>query len=291
MNYSEVSDIPKLPPRTADSHKVDYGRALLIGGSAGMTGAISLAGMAALRSGAGLVNLAIPESCLSVVASFNPCYMTWPLACDRHGRISAAALDRIEEVAKPATAIGCGPGLGRSDDLVEVTQWLYCRPPQPMVFDADALFALAQLSEFPEAAGPRILTPHPGEFATLTGGKIDSADERIDRAVAAARELRAIIVLKGHGTVVTDGEQVYINESGNPGMATGGSGDVLTGVITALLCQGLDAFSAAQLGVYLHGWAGDKAEECVGIVSLTARDLIDYLPAVFCEHETGVRQV
>ena len=285
MNDQNAPELPQLPPRDRQTHKGDYGRALLIGGSVGMSGAIGLAGMAALRSGAGLVNLAIPETCQSTVASFDPCYMTWPLPCDRHGRISAVALDRIEEVTQFATAIGCGPGLGRSDELVALIQWLYCRPEQPMVFDADALYAVSQLSEFPESGGPRILTPHPGEFARLTGAEIESADQRVDRAVAAARKFRVTMVLKGHGTVVTDGAQVYVNQTGNPGMATGGSGDVLTGIITALLCQGMSPFPAAQLGVYLHGLAGDKARKTVGMVSLTASDLVDHLPAAFAEHE------
>jgi NAD(P)H-hydrate epimerase len=272
---------PQLPLRDPNSHKGDYGRAVLIGGSTGMTGALGLAGMAALRSGAGLVTLATPDVCLPTVAAYEPSYMTVPLASDCDGRISAVARERIGATVENATAIGCGPGIGRSPELVAVVQWLFAELKQPAVFDADALFALAQLGETPPPQGPRILTPHPGEFARLTGQRVETEQQRIEQACQAAERFGAVVVLKGHRTVVTDGPQVYVNETGNPGMATGGSGDVLTGVITALLCQVLDAFAASQHGVYLHGLAGDMAAESLGQVSLTARDLIDFLPDAF----------
>jgi NAD(P)H-hydrate epimerase len=273
--------LPKLPLRDPNSHKGDYGRAVLIGGSVGMTGALGLAGMAALRSGTGLVTLATADVCLPTVAAYEPSYMTLPLASDSDGRIGAAAREQITTAVENATAVGCGPGIGRSADLVALVEWLFAELQQPAVFDADALFALAQLNSPPPPQGPRILTPHPGEFARLTGQRVETEEQRIEQAAKAAEQFGAVVVLKGHRTVVTDGPQVYVNETGNPGMASGGSGDVLTGVITALLCQGLDAFAAAKLGAYIHGLAGDLAAEGLGQISLTARDLVDFLPDAF----------
>jgi ADP-dependent NAD(P)H-hydrate dehydratase len=274
--------LPVLPPRRPDSHKGDFGRALLIGGSRGMTGAISLSGMAALRSGAGLVKLAVPDVCLDTVAGFEPSYMTVPLESDTAGRIARSTYQRIMEFAAEATVVALGPGLGRSDELTELVARLYREIKLPMVVDADGLNALAQHREtLTHAGGPRILTPHPGEFDRLVGGQRLSADDRKTEAVALARLSGAVLVLKGHNTLITDGTRQAINTTGNPGMATGGTGDVLTGVITALVCQGLAPFEAAQLGVHLHGLAGDFAAADLGEVSLIARDLINYLPRAF----------
>jgi NAD(P)H-hydrate epimerase len=278
-----TDSLPHLPPRKPDSHKGDFGRALLIGGSRGMTGAIALAGMSALRGGAGLVQLAAPEECLGAIASFEASYMTAPLPADEHGRIVWQARETLEELAAKATAVGCGPGLGRSADLTRLVGWLYEHLPLTAVFDADALNALA---EQPEAlgrhAGPRILTPHPGEFLRLTkGDKQWSRDEFERAAQELASRTNAVIVLKGHRTFITDGQGQARNATGNPGMATGGTGDVLTGLITALVCQQLSPFDAARLGVHLHGLAGDLAAEDLGQVSLIASDLVRFLPAAF----------
>jgi ADP-dependent NAD(P)H-hydrate dehydratase len=271
-------ELPQLPPRRDDAHKGDFGSALIVGGSRGMAGAMALAGMAALRGGAGLVRLAVPESILNTVAGFEPSYMTASLPADADGRIAAGALDCIAELAKKATVVACGPGLGRSLGLDELIARLYQEIPKPMVFDADALNAL---STEPEAlvnpGGPRILTPHPGEFARLIGHKLQG-DARNDDAVALAARCGIVVVLKGHHTLVTDGRRRALNATGNPGMATGGSGDVLTGLITALLCQGLEPFDAARLGAHLHGLAGDLAADKLGQISLVASDLIRYLP-------------
>jgi NAD(P)H-hydrate epimerase len=250
-----------------------------------MAGAIALAGMATLRSGAGLVKLAVPDACLDVVASFEPSYMTAPLACDSAGRIAWGAKDALRELGAGADCVACGPGLGRSEESTELVVWLYETLPITLVLDADGLNALATsrrpLSSPPPA--PRVLTPHPGEFRRLIGAEHASLslDDMRQRAIAYAGERGAIVVLKGHRTLVTDGQRVTYNTTGNPGMATGGSGDVLTGVIAALVCQGLSAFEAAQLGVHLHGLAGDLAAERLGPVSLIARDLIAYLPEAF----------
>ena len=274
--------LPRLPPRKPEAHKGDFGTALIIGGR-GMAGAAGMAGMAALRGGAGLVRLAVPEPCLDTIAGFEPSYMTAPLPANGDGRIALAAWDRIVELAGPATAVACGPGLSRSADLDRLVVRLYQEIAKPMVFDADALNALAAAAEvLAQPGGPRIFTPHPGEFARLVGQKLDG-DARNEAAVALALRCRAVVVLKGHRTLVTDGQRRAINTTGNPGMATGGSGDVLTGLVTALACQHLEPFDAARLGVHLHGRAGDLAAEELGQVSLMASDLIRYLPRAFRE--------
>jgi NAD(P)H-hydrate epimerase len=274
-----ATPLPRLPPRAPTSHKGDFGRALLIGGSQGMAGAIALAGMAALRSGAGLVKIATPSACQATVAAFEPSLMTVALPGDTHGRIASWAVPVLAEIAGEATAVACGPGLGQSDELVEVVGWLYQSLPHPMVVDADALNALARRPDvLSKPAGPRILTPHPGEFARLTGHQEIPPDAREDLARELALRTGAVVVLKGHRTAVTDGTQTSINPTGNPGMATGGTGDVLTGIITALVCQHLSLYDAARLGVYVHGLAGDLAAADLGQISLIASDLVKYLP-------------
>jgi NAD(P)H-hydrate epimerase len=275
--------LPTLRPREADNHKGDFGRALLVGGSRGMSGAISLSGQAALRSGAGLVTLAVPRSVLDVVASIEPSYMTTALV-DDDDHIGQAASETIVDLAQNATAVALGPGLGRRPSLTDLVIGLYREIDKPMVVDADALFALAERkTALANPGGPRILTPHPGEFARITDIQPEGA-ARITAAAELARrdaEGKTVVVLKGHNTVVTDGTRFSINQTGNPGMATGGSGDVLTGIITALLCQGLAPFDAARLGVHVHGLAGDLAAEDLGQVSMIASDLIHYLPKAF----------
>lgn len=280
-----AAGLPRLASRAAESNKGSFGRALIIGGSRGMAGAAALAGMACLRGGAGLVRLAVANCCLDTVASFEPSFMTAPLPADADGRIAAEAQPALTELAKNATAIGCGPGLSRSADLDQLVAWLYTSLAQPAVFDADALNALAsQHDVLRRSTCPRILTPHPGEFARLVGAKEISAREVQERqAVELAAETRTVIVLKGHRTFITDGQQQAHNTTGNPGMATGGTGDVLTGVITALLCQGLSPFDAARLGAHVHGRAGDLAATELGEVSLIASDLIRFLPAALRE--------
>jgi NAD(P)H-hydrate epimerase len=247
-----------------------------------MAGAISLSGMAALRSGAGLVTIATSEACQPIVAGFEPSYMTVPLPCDEQGRLAKTAHRRIAEVAAKCTTIGCGPGMQVTPDVDYLVGRMYFEFAQPMVFDADALNALAtQPDLFSRHAGPRVVTPHPGEFARLAGiARLDPA-EREDRAKDFAIRGKVIVVLKGHHTIVTDGRELYLNNTGNPGMATGGCGDVLTGIITALLGQGLSPFEAAQLGVHVHGLAGDLAAEALGQVSLIASDLLRFLPDAF----------
>lgn len=275
--------LPQLPPREPDSHKGNFGNLLLVGGSRGMTGAISMSGKAALRSGAGLVRLAVPKSCLATVAAFEPSYMTVEVDEDEDGCMTTHAVDAIHEAIESATVVGCGPGLGRSEETVDLVARLYSAIAKPMVVDADALFALAVR---PLAAGapegPRVLTPHPGEFKRLASIKTDISREDMEaEATRLAAHHHAVIVLKGHRTFITDGQQTAHNTTGNPGMATGGSGDVLTGVITALIGQKLSPFDAAVLGTHVHGLAGDLAAKDLGQVSMIASDLLEYLPNAF----------
>ncbi|MBI1902856.1 MAG: NAD(P)H-hydrate dehydratase [Planctomycetia bacterium] len=275
--------LPKLPARRPDSHKGDFGTALLIGGSRDMPGAIALCGMGALRSGAGLVRLAVPSACHSIVASFEPSYMTAALACDADGRISAAARDRLMELVAHSTAVAIGPGMGRSKELDELVADLYMHVALPMIVDADALNALSgKPAALEKPGGPRILTPHPGEFARLAG--VTTAEVQAKRQTLAetfAAWSHAIVVLKGYKTLITDGKKTAVNETGNPGMATGGTGDVLTGVITALVCQKLAPFDAAHLGVHVHGLAADRVSAERGTHGMIARDIAEFLPEAF----------
>lgn len=281
-----MTDLPRLPPRSPDSHKGDFGYVLIVGGSTGMTGAMALAGTAALRSGAGLVQVATPRVCQAIVASFEPSYMTAALEHDEAGRISLAARDELSELTQKATIVACGPGLGRSDELTELVGWLYTQLKQPAVFDADALNALAKQPEMlKHAGGPRVLTPHPGEFQRLVGGQGRiPRDEAERRAAELALQCGAVIVLKGHQTLITDGRRLFHNTTGNPGMATGGTGDVLTGVTAAVLAQKLAPLDATRLAVHVHGLAGDLAAADLGQVSLIASDLLRYLPTAFRQY-------
>jgi len=274
--------LPQLPDRPIDAHKGHFGLALLVGGSRGMAGAMGLAGMAALRGGAGLVRLAVPDVCLDTIAGFEPSYMTAALASDPAGRIALAARQRIVELAEAATVVACGPGMGRSLGLDVLVGWLYASLSKPMVVDADGLNALTARPEvLARPGGPRILTPHPGEFARLLGTGRVPPEKRDAEAVRLAKRCGVVLVLKGHQTLITDGDRRAVNTTGNPGMATGGSGDVLTGLIAALACQGLAPFDAARLGAYLHGLAGDLAAEELGQESLMASDLVRFLPEAF----------
>jgi NAD(P)H-hydrate epimerase len=273
MMHAEESPLPRLAPREPDSHKGTFGHALIIGGSRGMAGAVGLASLSCLRSGAGLVTAATSSAIQATVAAYEPALMTVPLPHDEAGRIVPLATSVLAEHLAKATAIGLGPGLGQSDSLTELVGELYRSVKQPMVVDADALNALSKQREIlPRAAGPRVLTPHPGEFARLTGRDKIPTEERESLARDFAKKNGVVLVLKGHRTVITDGAQLALNTTGNPGMATGGTGDVLTGIITALLCQKLSPYDAARLG---------------GQISLIASDLVKYLPMAWQLTQAG----
>lgn len=275
-------DLPRLPPRAPDAHKGHFGLALIVGGSRGMAGAAALAGMAALRSGAGLVRVAVPDVCQDLVAGFEPSYMTAGLESDAAGRIAAPAREAVAGLAEAAAVVALGPGLGRSDQLDALVAWLYANLDRPLVIDADALNALAALPGLPPSPpAPRVLTPHPGEFARLSGGKKVRPEDRGRAAMQYAAAHGVVLVLKGRGTCVTDGRRLRVNATGNPGMATGGAGDVLTGVIAGLACQGLSTYDAASLGTHVHGLAGDLAAAELGQAPLIASDLVRFLPQAF----------
>ena len=207
------------------------------------------------------------------------------MPCDSEGRILLAqAKPALERLIEPATVIAVGPGLGQSPDVSALLRFLIAETDKPLVIDADGLNALVdQIDLLSGLKRPVVLTPHPGEFSRLTRNPITNVqDERVEQCAAlASRALPLVVVLKGAGTVVSDGKRYYLNTTGNPGMATGGSGDVLTGVIAALLAQKLPPFEAAQLGVYIHGVAGDVARDQNGETGLIAGDIVDALPDAF----------
>jgi NAD(P)H-hydrate epimerase len=285
MNLTLVENVTLLPPRPADSNKGLYGKVLVIAGSRGMAGAAALSGASALRSGAGLVQVATPAEVQPIVASFEPSYMTWPLPNDDDGLIDFdRARPLIEKMLATATVVACGPGLGQSDGLRRLIHFLITKAGKPLLIDADGLNNLVgQVELLASASHPVVLTPHPGEFARLSGLSINEIQaDRVEQAAKFAASCRqTTVLLKGTGTVVTDGEKYYVNDSGNPGMATGGTGDVLTGVIAALLAQKLPAFEAASLGAFVHGLAGDIARDQHGEVGMIAGDLVDALPDAF----------
>lgn len=282
------ADLPRLATRDVSGHKGTFGKVLLVGGSYGMSGAISLSAMASLRSGAGLVHVAVPKSILPIVAGYNPCYMTIPCEEDAEGRLTARSADKFLPLAEQASCMVLGPGLGRSAEVTQLIKLLLEKVKGPMVVDADALFVIAQAPEcLRGSAGVRVLTPHSGEFLRLlhphetNAPGFKSRELEREAAHAFAKQHGVIVVLKGHQTFVTDGNRSATNTTGNPGMATGGSGDVLSGILGALIGQMPDAFDAVRLGVFVHGLAGDLAAAPLGEVSLIASDLISYLPEAF----------
>ncbi|QEH37411.1 Bifunctional NAD(P)H-hydrate repair enzyme Nnr [Aquisphaera giovannonii] len=288
MSLQRIESLPSLPPRPADSNKGQFGHVLVVAGSRGLAGAAALCGASALRSGAGLVRIASPAEVQPVVASFEPSYMTYPLPQDEDGLIDfEAARPRLERLAAAATVVAAGPGLGQSDGILAVVRWLLESSGKPLVLDADALNVLSagHLDLLGRRDQPVVITPHPGEMARLVGDTAkDVQAARVDQAAKLAGRFEALtVVLKGTGTVVTDGRRVYVNTTGNPGMATGGTGDCLTGVVAAMIGQGLPPFEGAQLGVYIHGLAGDIAKDQNGVIGLIAGDIVDALPDAF-EH-------
>lgn len=278
-----VQALASLPLRPAESNKGTFGRVLIVAGSRGMSGAAILSATAALRGGAGLVRVAVPESILPIVASANPCYMTAPLPQDDEGRLAESARERILALAETNDVIALGPGIGQSEDMTRLVSAILEQTRIPIVLDADGLNAIQKHTEvLRRRQAPTILTPHPGEFARMIGSSATAVQgQRRESSVQFAAEHGVVLVLKGHGSIVTDGKRLYQNNTGNPGLATGGTGDVLTGLIAALVGQKLEPFAAAQLGVHIHGLAGDLARDDIGEVSLIASDLLDYLPKAF----------
>jgi hydroxyethylthiazole kinase-like uncharacterized protein yjeF len=287
LREEELVDL--LPPRQPGTHKGDYGHALIVAGSPGKGGAAILAARAAVRAGAGLVTAAVPEPVLTVVDLGSVESMTLGLPCRGSGQLAAAAADRVLAAAAGKSVLALGPGLGQEQETVEVIRRIALETPLPLVLDADGVNAFAgragDLMDRAHHGAETVLTPHPGELGRLLG--IPTADVQADRIGSvrrAAAETGAVVVLKGYRTLVATPEgEINVNPTGNPGMASGGTGDVLTGLIAGLVAQGLEVLDAALLGVYLHGLAGDLAVVEAGEVGLTAGDLITFLPAAFQE--------
>jgi len=278
------------PPRIArlrrDAHKGDCGRVLVVAGSQRMSGAARLAGWGALRGGAGLVTIATPDVVQPIVAGELPCAMTIPLA-SRKGVLATTAAAEARAAAAAADAVVVGPGL--TTDVVPFLRRLLRAGEEPLetplVLDADGLNVLAEHPDLLAGhAGPRVLTPHPGEARRLLGGDYEgNLEGRVGAASELAERHGAAVVLKGAGTVVCAGERYYVNRTGNPGLATGGTGDVLSGVIGARLASGTPLFAAVVQAVYAHGRAGDLAAAAAGEHGMIATDVVANLPAALSE--------
>lgn len=273
-----------LPARRRDAHKGDYGRVLLVGGSRGMSGSIALSSIAALHTGSGLVTAAVPDRCLETVAGFHPAIMTYPLCDQGSGRFSIEAAGELAQPLDLADAIGCGPGMTTEPGSIRIVERILQSAGRPRVLDADAINVMSQI-EWSNllAGGPLVLTPHPGEFARLSGVESKHRSLQVEAAQGLAQRHSMVIVLKGGPTIVVSADQTWTNSTGNPGMATAGSGDVLTGVITSLLGQGLCDWDAARLGVWIHGRAGDLVAAAVGQAGLTAPAISSAIPQVVDE--------
>ena len=264
-----------LPNRDPQAHKGDFGKILLICGSRGYTGAAALAAMGALRSGAGLVYLAVPDSIYGIeaVKLLEPIVLPLP---DKSGMLSKDAITPIRKLMVGMDAVLIGPGLGRSEAVEEVLLTVLKEFSGPVVLDADGINGVAgHMDILRERTGITILTPHMGEFGRI-GGNIEG--NRVETAISFAKEYGVILLLKGHNTVITDGVMTYINETGNPGMAVGGSGDVLSGIIVSLLGQGIAPLTAAACGAWLHGAAGDICAHEIGQYGMLPSDMLLVLP-------------
>lgn len=273
LTHSDVLDL--LPDRKANTHKGDYGRILLLCGSKGYTGAAALSAMGALRCGAGLVYLCVPESIYQIEASklLEPIVLPLP---DLDGHFSTDAIQEICKLLPKMDAVLIGPGIGQSADTKALTEAVLTNFEGPIILDADGINVMRRnIDALRGRSFPTVLTPHPGEF-TRIGGILENG--RREGAEALANTLQTIIVLKGHKTVITDGTTTYINETGNPGMAVGGSGDVLAGMIAALIGQGIDPLEAAACGAWLHGAAGDLCADDMGQYAMLPSNILNYLP-------------
>jgi NAD(P)H-hydrate epimerase len=283
--------VPALPARAATLHKGQAGHVAVVAGSRGMSGAAVLCGWGALRGGAGLVRVYCPTSTQAIVASSEPSLMTVGLPEDADGRLTCEGVSARVDLAWP-TVLAIGPGLGQALALPDLIALLLRQFPGPTVLDADGLNNAAALGARlweSRASLPTVVTPHPGEMARLRRAaglpELSGRDEetRLQSAHEYAVRTGFTVVLKGHRTVVCAPTEAYVNQTGNPGMATGGMGDVLTGLIAALLAQGLPAFDAARLGVYVHGLAADRCAQQIAPVGYLAREVAEALPGALAE--------
>jgi hydroxyethylthiazole kinase-like uncharacterized protein yjeF len=278
---------PVLPQRAVDAHKGDSGRLLLVAGAVGTSGAARLAARGALGAGVGLLTVAVPEPVRREVAAEDPAFMTAGLRSTLAGTIAYPAAREILARAAAANALAIGPGLGTHEETVACVRRIVADVTVPIVVDADALNALAQAGPL-EVSRLRVWTPHPGEAARLLN--VDVATVVRDREGAAralSSRLGGTVVLKGAGTLVTDGHVLLHNPTGNAGLATGGSGDVLTGMIGALLASGLSPLDAACAAVYMPGQAADEVRANAGERGVSMRALLAALPAVVARHEAA----
>ena len=289
MQFVRIEDLSKLTRRSRDGHKGDYGRVLVVGGSRRMIGAPALAANGALRGGAGLVTVASPATVQLAVAMLCQCATSVPLTCQKTGKqeLSPEAVVQFRAIAEGCDILAIGPGLavGQGQEMLIRAA---LEQEKPLVLDADGLNNLARIDNWPGLRRcPLVLTPHPGELARLTGTTSDAVQagrqQAADQALAdwlgrSQADKPMVLVLKGAGTIVTDGQRSYVNETGNPGMATGGTGDVLTGLVAGLAGQGLDLFTAASLATYAHGLAGDLAAAAGTEETTIATDLLDHIP-------------
>lgn len=274
--------------RNPKSHKNDFGHVLVLAGSSSMLGAAALVGLSAMRSGAGLATIGVPKSLNSALQhKISSVIMTLPLPETKDGTLSVAAYSQIAARFKNFQVLALGPGLSRDESTCKLILKIVANCPLPTVIDGDALTAVSQdISVLQKKSIPKILTPHIGEMTKLTGltrAMIEKSRRKV--ALEFAQKFNCILVLKGDQSVVASftGE-TYVNPTGNAGMATAGSGDVLTGMIAAFLAQGLNTFDAARLGVYIHGSAGDLATKEKTKASLIATDLIEMIPFAIKKH-------
>lgn len=286
MNYEIVAAVPPLPPRAADGHKGTFGRVLIVAGSSGMIGAAALSGMAALRMGAGLVQVASPASIVPAILTITPELIALPLG--------ASSGRELSEAMAKSQSIMVGPGLGQSPAARQRVMKVIAMD-KPMVVDADALNILAAGRAWPASFNGRaVLTPHPGEMGRLAkflgGGRVpDDETGRIEIAIAAAKKFAQVVVLKGHRTVVTDGRRVFVNQTGDSTLAKAGSGDILSGILATLLAQAMERFDAACAAVHLHGRCGEQAGRARGRRCGLARDVIDAMSGAVAEAEDRPR--
>ena len=274
MELSHEKVLKLLPDREEWAHKGDFGKILLLCGSRGFTGAAYLAAMGALRSGAGLVFLGVPESIYAIEAMKLNEPVVFPLP-DEDGKLSHGAIPEILSRLPQMDAVLMGPGLGQSEGTFQVVKTVLERADCPVVLDADGINVVAPHKDILRGrTNPTVLPPHAGEFARLGG----NADDRVAAAEEIARDTGCTVLLKGHNTVITDGKTTYINPTGNPGMAVGGSGDVLAGIIVSLIGQGIGPLEAAACGAWLHGAAGDICEAEIGQYGMLPTDMLNVLP-------------
>lgn len=275
IRFSHEDVLQLLPNRDICAHKGDFGKVLLLCGSRGYTGAAALAAMGALRSGAGLVYLGVPESIYAIEAVKLTEPIVFPLP-DEDGMFSVSAIETVAQYLPQMNAVLIGPGIGKSDGCMELLRYVLEQFEGPVILDADGINLIAGHKDILRGrTGTTILTPHAGEFARISGKAVEN---RTEDAVNLAKALDSIVLLKGHETVITDSKTCYINSTGNPGMAVGGSGDVLSGIIISLIGQGISCLEAAACGAWIHGKAGDICAEKIGQYGMLPTDMLQVIP-------------